>query len=213
MPPISWTRVIAGGLAALGVVVGLFVMAVAGHHDSASVAPSYNDPAAKAQYRAMNELAAYAARRGMDAPALQQELNLSQDQLVARVDQWLQANPESAPDQVIYDSLKKAPGHFYNFKENGSFGYKDSDGSGIVKFVRYLGTNQQGRHVLQMNVSNDFIEMWCEGNCDLVHATQITVYGFGSTHQESQVFNPERGTILWAMVHDMLTGKMDPDGA
>lgn len=213
MAAISWTRVVAGGMAAFGIVAGLFVLAIKGYNNENRVASSYTDPATQAHYRAMNELAAYESRRGLDDAALSDELKLSKEELVTRVEQWLQANPNQPADQTIYDSLKLAPGHFYNFKDHGAYGYKEAGGSNVVKFVRFMGTNQQGRHVFQMEASNAFIEMWCEGNCELVHANQVTVHGFGAVNQDAQVFNPERGTILWSIVHDMLTGKMDPDGA
>jgi len=85
--------------------------------------------------------------------------------------------------------------HQYRVKRNGMFGYTDSNGQ-----IHFFGNATHINGVYQVvNFDGPGGLIRCKDDCSVVD-----VYGAGG----QQTFEPQRGSILWAVVQDMLAGAL-----
>ena len=101
------------------------------------------------------------------------------------------------------------PDHYYQFRQGKQYGYTDDSGSGVVNFVQFEGITENGRYILKHYTANGFAEMTCARPCDLVLVRTIHLYSVNYIDQDAATVNPQPGTVLWAMMHDLMAGKME----
>lgn len=101
------------------------------------------------------------------------------------------------------------PDHYYQFRQGKQYGYTDDSGSGIVNFIQYEGQSADGRYILKHYTANGFAEMSCQAPCDLVLVREVHIYSVDYMPQTAATVNPQRGTVLWAMIQDLMNGKLE----
>lgn len=85
--------------------------------------------------------------------------------------------------------------HQYRVKRNGMFGYTDSNGQ-----IHFFGNATHINGVYQVvNFDGSGGLIRCKDDCSVVD-----VFGAGG----QQTFEPQRGSILWAVVQDLLAGAL-----
>lgn len=127
---------------------------------------------------------------------------LSGSQVAAEAREPRQAPVMASPEPV-------APDHYWQFKQGNQYGYTDDSGSGIVNFVLYEGITANGRYILKHYTANGFAEMTCAAPCDLVLVREVHIYSINYNSQSADTVNPQRGTVLWAMIQDLMNGKLE----
>lgn len=86
--------------------------------------------------------------------------------------------------------------HHYNVKRNGQFGYTDEDGK--VHFFGNAAHTGRNYQVVSFDFGGGLIQ--CKDDCELVDVF---------TEGGQQTFQPKRGTLLWAVIQDMLAGALN----